>query len=119
MKGNISDNISADRQKGNAPKHFAEMADGFFRKLRNGKYAVRLATRACEMTRFQTPFCVGTLGVAYAEDSRFDEAVSSTQLACSLASAAGQTDLLKKNQDLLAMFRSHQPYHESIKVSSP
>jgi tetratricopeptide (TPR) repeat protein/uncharacterized membrane protein YqjE len=86
-------------------------------KLRNSKYAVRMATRACEMTRFQTPFCVGTLGVAYAEDSRFDEAISSTQLACSLASANGQPELLKKNQDLLELFRSHRQYHESIKIS--
>ena len=88
-------------------------------KLRNGKYAVRLATRACEMTGFKSTFCVGTLGVAYAEVSRFDEAVSSAQLACSLASAAGQTDILKKNQDFLELFRSHQPYHESVKATSP
>jgi tetratricopeptide (TPR) repeat protein len=79
-------------------------------KLRNGEYAVRLATRACEMTGFQTNFCVGTLAAAYAEDSRFDEAVSFAQLACSLVSATDQPELLKKYQALLDLFRSHQRY---------
>jgi Tfp pilus assembly protein PilF len=87
-------------------------------KLRNGKYAVRLATRACEMTGFQTTVYVGTLSAAYAEDSRFDDAVSSAQLACSLSTIAGQQELLKKNQELLELFRSHRPYHESIKEIS-
>ena len=84
-------------------------------RLRNGKYAVRLATRACEMTGFKTNYCVATLAAAYAEDSRFDDAVSSAQLACSLTSAASQPELLKKYQALLELFRSHQPYHESDK----
>jgi hypothetical protein len=88
-------------------------------KLRNGKCAIRLATRACEMTDYQTTIFVGNLAVAYAEDSQFDKAVATSELACSLASGSGQTDLLKRNQDLLAMFRSHQPYHESIKATSP
>jgi protein O-mannosyl-transferase len=87
--------------------------------LRNGKYAVRLATRACEMTRFQNTIFVGTLALAYAEDSRFDDAISTTQLACSLASKTSQTDLLIKAQALLALFRSHQPYHEPAKGISP
>jgi tetratricopeptide (TPR) repeat protein len=78
--------------------------------LRNGKNAVRLASRACEMTGYQNTICVETLATAYAEDSRFDEAVATAQLACSLATAAGQPDLLKKNQDLLELFRSHQRY---------
>jgi tetratricopeptide (TPR) repeat protein len=82
-------------------------------KLRNGKYAVQLATRACEMTGYQTTIFVGTLAAAYAEDSRFDDAISTAQLACSLASASGRPELLKKNQDLLELFRSRQPYHES------
>ena len=88
-------------------------------KVRNGKYAVRLATRACEMTGFKINHCVGTLAAAYAEDARFDDAISTAQLACSLTSAAGQQELLKKYQSLLELFRSHQPYHEFIKASSP
>jgi tetratricopeptide (TPR) repeat protein len=79
-------------------------------KLRNGKYAVRLATRACEMTGYETNFYVGTLAAAYAEDGRFDEAVSNAQLACSLTSVTNQPELMGKYQALLDLFRSHRPY---------
>jgi hypothetical protein len=81
-------------------------------KLRNGKYAVCLATRACEMTDFQITILVGTLAAAYAEDSRFDDAIATAQLACSLAAAAGQPYLLIKNQELITLYQAHQPYHE-------
>ncbi len=84
-------------------------------QLRNGQYAVRLATRACEITDYKTNYCVGTLAVAYAEDTRFDDAIATAQRACSLVSAAGQPELLKQYQALLELFRSHQPYHEAIK----
>jgi len=81
-------------------------------KLRNGKYAVRLATRACEMTGFQTTVMVGTLAAAYAEAGRFDEAIATGQKACALASELGEPDLLKRNQELVALYQTHQPYHE-------
>ena len=84
-------------------------------KLRNGNYAVRLATRSCEMTGFQTNYFVVALATAYAEDSQFDMAISNAQLACSLTSAASQPELLKNCQDLLELFRSHQAYHQPIK----
>ena len=38
-------------------------------QLRNGQYAVRLATRVCEMTGYQTNTFVITLATAYAENS--------------------------------------------------
>ena len=86
-------------------------------KLRNGGDAVRLATRACEMTDSQTTIFVGTLAAAYAENSRFEDAVAAAQRACSLAAAANQPDLLNRNQDLLELFRSHRPYHESVNAN--
>ena len=39
--------------------------------LRNGPEAVRLAERACALSRNQSTFCVGTLAAAYAEAGRF------------------------------------------------
>jgi tetratricopeptide (TPR) repeat protein len=81
-------------------------------ELRNGKYAVRLATRACEMTGFKTTVFIGTLAAAYAEAGRFDEAVATGQKACALASELGEADLLKRNQELVALYLAHQPYHE-------
>ena len=87
-------------------------------ELRNGKYAVRLATRACEMTGFRTTVCVGTLAAAYAEAGRFDEAVATGQKACALASELGETNLLKRNQELVILYQARQPYHEPPTDSS-
>jgi hypothetical protein len=56
---------------------------------------------------------VGTLAAAYAEAGRFDDAMATAQKACALASAAGEQDLLQKNQELLALYLKHQPYHEA------
>ena len=88
-------------------------------KLRNGKFAVRMATRTCEMTGFKSHNEILALAAAYAEDSRFDDAISTAQLACSLASAAGQPELSNGDLALLELFRSHQAYHEPVKTSSP
>ena len=81
--------------------------------LRNGVQAVRYAGRACELTRFGTPTLVGTLAAAYAEAGRFDEAIASAQKACALASEADEPALLERNQELLALYRARQPYHET------
>jgi tetratricopeptide (TPR) repeat protein len=86
--------------------------------LRNGKSAVRLATRACEMTGFKSISFDETLAAAYAEDSRFDEAISTEQLACSLASAAGQTNVLRNSESLLESFRAHRPFHATVEAVS-
>ena len=56
---------------------------------------------------------VGTLAAAYAEAGRFDDAISTAEKACALASESGDPDLLKKNQELLALYRAHKPYHEA------
>ena len=43
-------------------------------KLRDGKRAVELATKAAEISDFQTPHVLSTLGAAYAEAGDFDSA---------------------------------------------
>jgi tetratricopeptide (TPR) repeat protein len=84
--------------------------------LRDGREAVRLAEQACELTHYQKTICIGTLAAAYAEAGRFDDAMATAEKACALAAATGEQDLLQKNQELLARYRNHQPYHE---VASP
>jgi tetratricopeptide (TPR) repeat protein len=42
---------------------------------RDGKTAVELATKACKITRWNSPDCLGTLAAAYAETGQFEEAV--------------------------------------------
>jgi tetratricopeptide (TPR) repeat protein len=81
-------------------------------RVRDGAQAVKDAERACELTDYRKTAMVGTLAAAYAEAGRFDDAISTAEKACALASESGDPDLLKKNQDLLALYRVHQPYHE-------
>jgi len=80
--------------------------------VRNGPRAIQLATRAGELTHFQTTVILGTLAAAQAEAGRFDEAVATAQKACANASAHEETDLLQANQSLLALYQRHQVYHE-------
>ena len=60
---------------------------------RNGKEAVALAGRACELTGFQNPDFLDTLAAAYAEAGDFAQAVSCQEKAISLG----------KDKDLPAM----------------
>jgi Tfp pilus assembly protein PilF len=81
-------------------------------QIRRGAEAVQLAERACGLTHYQKTIYVGTLAAAYAEAGRFDDAISTAQKACTLASELGDQNLLKRNQELLALYLKHQPYHE-------
>ena len=80
---------------------------------RNGPIAVMLAEGACRKTQYQATTMVGTLAAAYAEAGRFDDAISTAQKAITLAGQNGESDLLQKNQALLALYQKHQPYHEN------
>ena len=82
-------------------------------RIRDGVQAVKYAGHACELTHYGvTPF-VSTLAAACAEAGRFDEAIAVAQKACALATAAGERNLLEKNQQLLVLYRARQPYHEA------
>ena len=81
-------------------------------QFRNGPEAVQLAEHACELTLYQQTVLVGTLAAAYAEAGRFDDAVSTAQTACALASERNDPGLLQKNRELLALYQARQPYRE-------
>jgi len=82
-------------------------------ELRDGAEAVRLAERACGLTRYQTTVPLGTLAAAYAESGRFEAAAAAAEKAIALAQAAGQTELAQKNRGLLDLYRAGKPYHET------
>src|SRR5439155_21631783 len=42
-------------------------------QFRNGAEAIQLATRACELTRYEHPLPLATLAAAYAEAGQFTE----------------------------------------------
>jgi len=77
-------------------------------QFRNGAEAVQLATRACELTRYQHPLTLATIAAAYAESGHFDEAVSFAEQALQLA--GGTSPLSGRIQAMLVSFRSGQPY---------
>jgi tetratricopeptide (TPR) repeat protein len=87
--------------------------------IRDGAQAVKYAERACELTYYRETMMVGTLAAAYAEAGRFDDAISMAQKACSLATGSGKPGLLKRNQDLLALYLKHQPYREMSNPNEP
>jgi peptidoglycan/LPS O-acetylase OafA/YrhL len=79
---------------------------------RDGEMAVKLAEDACQRTDFKETIMVGTLAAAYAESGRFDEAIATAQQACALATKNGETNLLKRNQELLELYNAHKPARE-------
>jgi len=80
---------------------------------RNGALAVKLAEEACKETQYNQAMVVGTLGAAYAEAGRFDEAILAAHRAIDLASQSGNQTLLEENQQLLGFYQKHLPYHQS------
>jgi tetratricopeptide (TPR) repeat protein len=84
---------------------------------RNGKQAVALATKACEMTEWKQPWCLETLAAAYAEAGEFDKAVKSEKQAMTMTGAGEHH--LKEMQALLSLYERHQPYHMTRKEQRP
>jgi tetratricopeptide (TPR) repeat protein len=78
-------------------------------QFRNGAEAVQLATRVCELTRYQHPLALATIAAAYAEIGRFNEAVSFAEQALQVAGSTG-SPIAGRLQTMLANFRSGQPY---------
>jgi Flp pilus assembly protein TadD len=81
--------------------------------LRNGPEAVRLAERACALSRNQSTFCVGTLAAAYAEAGRFADAVATAEKAIACAKLRNEPGLAARNQQLLELYRAGKPFHEA------
>ncbi len=83
--------------------------------LRNGAEAVQLATRACELSKFQNSESLNTLAAAYAETGRFDEAVQTAQRAIVVAQAAGQTGFVAAIQALVQDYQAKKPHREPMR----
>jgi spermidine synthase len=76
----------------------------------DGNDAVKLATRACQLTLYQQPPEIETLAAAYAAAGRFDEAVATAQKAHDLAVDQGRNHVAAQCLEMQELFRSHLPY---------
>ena len=73
-------------------------------ELCDGQEAVRLATKAVELTDGTEPKMIGTLAAAYAEAGQFANAVETANIAVALASITGQEDVAAKNKKLRSLY---------------
>jgi len=80
--------------------------------LRDGKRAVELATRVCELTEWKYANPLDTLAAAYAEVGDFDKAVEWQEKASKLYTDA---DDRKKGEDRLKLYQQRKPYREEDK----
>jgi tetratricopeptide (TPR) repeat protein len=77
-------------------------------KLRDGKRAIELATKACELTKYKEAHILSTLGAGYAETGDFQTAIQWSQKAVELA---GEEQLEALNKELES-YRADQPVRE-------
>jgi tetratricopeptide (TPR) repeat protein len=77
---------------------------------RDGAEAVRLAERACQLTKLQDPVCLATLAAAYAEAGRFDDAIATNRQAARLAASRGDGNLAAEIQFGQRLYEQHKPY---------
>lgn len=79
--------------------------------VRDGREAVRVGTKACEMTRWKDSSRIDTLAAAYAEIGEFAQAVKLQQQALQLRSTVGE-DRRQKMQERLVSYQGRKPYRE-------
>ncbi len=76
--------------------------------------AIKLARRACELTDYNQPGMLDTLGVAYAAGGDFPEAVKTAEKALQQAHLEEKEELALQIQQHLELFKSGQPYCEGL-----
>jgi tetratricopeptide (TPR) repeat protein len=75
-------------------------------ELRDGKYALKLARRSCELTKWENPLCLRSLAAAYAEIGDFSSAVKYQIESIEKGSSADSSE------KILDFYKSGKPYRE-------
>jgi tetratricopeptide (TPR) repeat protein len=84
-------------------------------QVRNGREAVELAVKACQLTQFKKVRLLNALGAAQAESGKFELASATAQKALDVARSTGQTTLVPMTESLLKLYQSGKPYHEEVR----
>ena len=79
-------------------------------KLRDGKRAIELATKACELTEYKAAHILSTLGAGYAETGDFETAMKWSEKAIEIG-AEDQMEPLKKE---LESYQAKKPVRELL-----
>jgi tetratricopeptide (TPR) repeat protein len=77
--------------------------------LRNGRKALEYARKACVLSAWKEPHCLGTLAAAYAEAGNFEKAVKCQKRCMTLGLPAGEQEQAQKD---LGLYEQNKPYHE-------
>jgi tetratricopeptide (TPR) repeat protein len=83
-------------------------------KVRDGRAALALASRANDLTGGVQPAMLDVLAMACAELGRFDEAQKAGQAALELTRAGNQTNDATTVQQRLQLYQNHQPFRQSF-----
>lgn len=81
--------------------------------LRDGKEALELATRACQLTRYRDPAALLVLSEAYAEVGRFGDATDAAEQVLQMGRAAGDQNLIQSAQARLERYQQQMAYRRS------
>ena len=79
-------------------------------KFRDGKKAVELATKACELTQWKNPELLDTLAAAYAETGDFEKAIKYAKQALDDAEFAKQNG--EDSRKRLKLYEQKKPFRE-------
>jgi Flp pilus assembly protein TadD len=77
--------------------------------VRNGAEAVKMATRAVELSGGREPDTLDTLAAAYAESGRWEQATETARRALALA----REPLAKDIRARLALYENRQPFRSN------
>jgi arylsulfatase A-like enzyme/Flp pilus assembly protein TadD len=80
--------------------------------LRNTDEAVRLAERACELTKYESAGMLDTLAVAYAAAGRFTDAIGTAEKAVELALETKQNELVEQIRNRLKLYKMDKAYRD-------
>jgi tetratricopeptide (TPR) repeat protein len=83
-------------------------------KYRNGKEAVKLATKLCKITQFRQPLALDALAAAYAETGKFNEAIFIAKKAHKMALVQGPATLAQGLEQRLKLYRNKMPYRQAL-----
>jgi len=88
------------------------LATSHKKKVRNGKRAIEVATKACEVTEFKMPHILSTLAAGYAESGDFETARTWSTKAVELA----EKDVAEQLQEELESYKKEKPWREEQNV---